>query len=568
MYLIADLGSATTRAALIEKVDGEYRAVARGEAASTGQSPWEDASLALKEAILEIEGLRRIPLLSNEGKLLSTGSGGAEGFMAAASAAEPLRVAALGLSGEYSLMLLSRLASATYVRVEKALDLRGLRLWHGEGARSLFRAISQGEVDLVLLAGGSEGGEVEPVVELAKDLAVLYEALPGKRGPKILYFGNSRARASLVQILGRLADLVMVDNPLADLERQWVLPGGEVLEKFWMEEKLLSLPGIKEISSWSPQPFLSSRQGFAWVTEYLSQEGGLRVLGVDVGASRSCAVFSADANSRQVVQEVGMGSGLFQFISQIDPQRLLGWLPFELSPEGAKERLLNKALRPTTIPQTGEELLLQLAAAREMLSLLLARLIPPATDGAGPDLVLARGSVFSSPANSRQAALLLLDSLQPRGVTTLALDRTGLLPAIGFLAGRDPLAAAQVVSNDGLSILGTVVAPLGRGSEGKTALRFKVAYAGGGYLEGEVNYGSIEVIPLAPGQRASVELHPARGFDVGLGRKGRAASLVEVQGGEVGLIIDARGRPLAWPAGAEGKQMKIQQWMREIGFWG
>lgn len=568
MYLVADLGRVTTRVALVEKVGGEYRTVARGQASSTAGFPWEDTGLALREAVADIERIRRIPLLSGEGHPLSPQQGGAEGFMATASAAQPLRVAALGLSEEYSLRTLGQVAGSTYVRIEKSLDIRSLRLWHGEGARSLFRAISQGELDLLLLAGGPEGGAAEPVVELAKDLAVLYEALPGKRGPRIIYFGNSQARPLLVQILGPLADVVMVDNPIPELGKSDASAVEEALEEIWRENKLLSLPGFKEISSWSAEPMRSTLQGWSWVVEYLSQEGGFRTLGIDLGASTSSAVWAGNGDSGRRLHEVGLGDSLASLLSQMDPANLRRWLPFDSSPQEVQERLLNKSLRPTTIPQTREELLLGQAAAREIIPLLLARIPALAKTGEGPELIVARGSVFASPPNPRQAALILLDGLQPRGVSTLALDRTGLLPAIGLLARRDPLAAAQVLANDGLSTLGTVVAPWGKGSEGKPALRFKVVYAGGGYLEGEVNYGALEVIPLAPAQRASVELHPARGLDVGLGRNGRAASLVEVQGGEVGLIIDARGRPLVWPGDEERRRVRLQGWMAEIGFWG
>ncbi|MBI2845875.1 MAG: glutamate mutase L, partial [Chloroflexi bacterium] len=103
MYLLADLGRANTRAALIEKVEGEYRAVARGGAPSTFGPPWEDARISFQEALAEISQIRRLPLVSPEGKILLQQGGGAEALFSTASAAPPLRVAALGLSGEYSL---------------------------------------------------------------------------------------------------------------------------------------------------------------------------------------------------------------------------------------------------------------------------------------------------------------------------------------------------------------------------------------------------------------------------------------------------------------------------------
>jgi hypothetical protein len=159
---------------------------------------------------------------------------------------------------------------------------------------------------------------------------------------------------------------------------------------------------------------------------------------------------------------------------------------------------------------------------------------------------------------------MLLDSLEPSGVFSLALDRFGLLPQLGGLAVQHPLAAAQVLAHDALLHLGTVIAPLGRSREGALALRFKVTYADKSTLQGEVNFGSIEVVPLAPGQRATLELHPAPAFDVGVGRTGKGAA-TEVEGGAMGILFDGRGRPLSLPEGEEERRAKIQAWMLEAG---
>ena len=44
-----------------------------------------------------------------------------------------------------------------------------------------------------------------------------------------------------------------------------------------------------------------------------------------------------------------------------------------------------------------------------------------------------------------QAALMLLDALEPIGVTTLVLDSGGLLPALGGCALAQPLATVQAL---------------------------------------------------------------------------------------------------------------------------
>jgi hypothetical protein len=74
----------------------------------------------------------------------------------------------------------------------------------------------------------------------------------------------------------------------------------------------------------------------------------------------------------------------------------------------------------------------------------------------------------------------------------------------------------------------------------------------------------VEVIPLMEGKRAVVEMRPSSQFDVGLGRKGKWAT-TELDGGVLGIIVDARGRPLSLPADEEKRRAKIQEWMGELG---
>ena len=70
----------------------------------------------------------------------------------------------------------------------------------------------------------------------------------------------------------------------------------------------------------------------------------------------------------------------------------------------------------------------------------------------------------------------------------------------------------------------------------------KVMPPGSG-LAVEVKQGALDVIPLPLGQSATLIVQPLHRYDVGMGGPGRGGRL-EVQGGSLGVIIDARGRPL------------------------
>ena len=125
------------------------------------------------------------------------------------------------------------------------------------------------------------------------------------------------------------------------------------------------------------------------------------------------------------------------------------------------------------------------------------------------------------------------------------------------------MAAVQVAERDLLLRLGTVVAPLGAATEGKTALTCKIEYRDGRALEVGVLYGSMEILPLPAGQRAILRIQPTNRFAVGPGSRGRALT-TEVEGGAVGVIIDARGRPLPQARDPVVQQARMQRWLWDI----
>jgi hypothetical protein len=160
---------------------------------------------------------------------------------------------------------------------------------------------------------------------------------------------------------------------------------------------------------------------------------------------------------------------------------------------------------------------------------------------------------------------MLLDTVQPAFWTArLVLDKTGALPALGALATVQPAAAAQMLEQDGLLDLGSVISPVGVARWGDRVLSFKVKSPAGAY-EGDVRFGCLERIIVPAGAKAVLELHPARRFDLGVG-PGRGVRM-EAWGGAVGVVIDARGRPLAWPDKIETRRMLVSQWLRELGVW-
>jgi hypothetical protein len=348
------------------------------------------------------------------------------------------------------------------------------------------------------------------------------------------------------------------------------------LDAIYREKRLARLPGGEIFQRWLNVPLMPVAESFARFVQYLwyLDESPKGTLGIDVGAAYTLvtAVFGGEP-----VVTVGtrMGSvyGVERILETRGAETFLRWMPTPLKPEQVRGLLFHRALWPASVPQETEELWLEQGIVREMIRETLQTARPNWRPGkAQPyphlspllDPILIGGGVLANAPRPGQVALMVLDAVEPIGITTLLVDAHGLAPVLGAVAMLKPLAAVETVDNGGLINLATVIAPVGIARKGEIILRIRVHYEKGGQLDVEVPYGSLEVLPLSVGEEAVLELRPRGRIDVGLGGPGRGGKR-RVRGGLVGLIVDARGRPLRLPADPYARMAQVQQWLWDVG---
>ena len=96
-------------------------------------------------------------------------------------------------------------------------------------------------------------------------------------------------------------------------------------------------------------------------------------------------------------------------------------------------------------------------------------------------------------------------------------------------------------------------------------MRLVVRCDDGRVVDERIPGGALRVIPLAPGHSAALEMHPARGLDVGVGRPGASAT-ADAEGGRLGIVVDARGRPLGLPtqASTDERRRVLDGWLAAL----
>jgi hypothetical protein len=313
---------------------------------------------------------------------------------------------------------------------------------------------------------------------------------------------------------------------------------------------------------------LATDTAFGGVIRYLAQHYQMTVVGADVGAnSTSLAAATAQGNFTPADHpNAGVGPGAGYVMRAAGAQSILRWLPWAATENEVREYVLARMLRPHAVPADSRELAIEHALARESIRLALHA---PGSRLAGlhpVDVVLGTGGVLAHVAHPGQAALILLDALQPRGITSLVVDTAALALMLGTIPGLAPQAAAELAETDAVPLLlGSVISTAGEAPPGQPAVRVVLEFPDGRQQVEDVPQGSLLRLPLGLGEHALLSLYPAASVDIGLGPGQHARASEPVEGGALGLVVDARGRPVALPAQAEERIARLREWQRALG---
>jgi hypothetical protein len=156
--------------------------------------------------------------------------------------------------------------------------------------------------------------------------------------------------------------------------------------------------------------------------------------------------------------------------------------------------------------------------------------------------------------------MMIINGLQPTGVTTVALDRNNLAACLGAAAEVTPLLTIQSLDAANFINLCTVITPIGKAAVGTPILRVRMSREDGTESEVEVQQGTLAALRLPAGQAGTLHLTPLHRFDVGMGGFGRGGT-VKVVGGTLGILIDARGRPLRISSDPVQRRELLNKWL-------
>ena len=595
VIIATDCGSTTTKAILIEKLGNEYRQTYRGEAPTTVEAPFEDVTRGVLNSFAELEELSGRKIL--DGERIITPNRATQGepkvgvdiYISTSSAGGGLQMMVAGAVQSMTGESAQRAALGAGAIVMDVLALNDGRLPHEKIER--IRTLRP---DMILLSGGTDGGTVTHVVEMAEYIAA---AEPRPRlgisyQLPLIYAGNKDARDRIKDILGEKTSLVITDNIRPVLEREHLGPARNKIHDLFLEHVMAQAPGYKKLIEWTGAPIIPTPAAVGMIMETIAKRERLNLIGVDIGGATTdvFSVFGGVFN-RTVSANLGLSYSISNVLAEAGLANIMRWVPFTIEEQTLRNRIKNKMIRPTTIPQTLDELQIEQAIAREALRLALIHHKSLATGLKGVqqersisdifeqrasgetlidmlklDLIVGSGGILSHAPRRVQSMLMMVDAYEPLGFTRLSVDSIFMMPHLGVLSTVNEQAATDVFVRDCMIYLGTCVAPIGQGKDGERCADYTIRFGEGRSPEsGTLSFGELRLFPLGRDERAQIELRPAKQVDLS---EGKGVSVTrDVQGGEVGLLLDGRGRPLQLPAKPEARLAVLTRWHRAVGLY-
>ncbi|HHS50799.1 MAG TPA: hypothetical protein ENN07_06755 [candidate division Zixibacteria bacterium] len=494
--LITDIGSTTTKGLLLERTDDGFRFLRQFDTATTVEKPDEDVRVGLRRLIEGIgEGLDA-PLTDDNGKLTAP-------FLTTSSAGGGLQILVFGLSSNETGTVAEMTAYGA-----GGIILKTFTIDDKIPPVEKMRIMSELHPDMILMAGGIDGGAIAPVVELAEILSLAKPSPKFREGEKIplVFCGNKSARAFVANLLAENFDVHIVPNVRPDMERMNTEPAKAKIHELFMDNVMERAPGYSELKSSVKTDIMPTPAGVEAMLSAFADKTGRNIAMVDIGgATTDIFTVIKSQHHRTVSANIGMSYSLSNILVEAGIEAVSSHI--EGIPEGEiRNYIANKTLNPTHVPQAESQKLVEYACAIEGMRMawekhvdmnfkisrvgFLDRRKKLLADSNRWEEVLqlnkheekfqlsdislligAGGVITHLPGDV--ARIILADAFMPTGITELAIDRHFKSPHLGIFSKVEPDEALRLFEDECIESLGHVVAPLGKVRRGKPALTVK-----------------------------------------------------------------------------------------------
>jgi len=447
-YLLADIGSTFTKVCLVD--------TATVEVLATSSAPTTIASDVNAGFDAALEKMPAVPL------------DGIEATLVCSSAAGGLQIAAVGLVPELTLQAAKYAALGAGGKVIRAFSY----LLTGED----LQALRDLKPDIVLLSGGTDGGNTQYILQNARSLQERLPTIP------LIVAGNRAAEDELREVFRGRPDVFFTRNVMPDLHTLNLEPAREQIRNVFLDRIVLA-KGLSKLQA-RAQVVMPTPEAALRAVSLLSagMEGRAPGMGellmVDIGGATtdvySCAAGLPESaatilkglpepfNKRTVEADIGMRHTLRYLLEEAGLERLCA--ENGLEPDAVRQWADLVTAEPGRVPATSQERAIDVACARAGCGIAVSRhcgkLEETYTSAGrlyiqqGKDLGRVKTVIGSGgPLAWAGAARVILEAARRKAgdaalkphAPALFVDERYLMWAMGLLAEREPRAALALM---------------------------------------------------------------------------------------------------------------------------
>lgn len=563
-FLSLDIGNSQTQAWLFAQQDGAW--AVRGSACVPTAIEGDASQFhkSIQQLLGQIQERHGVRLLDDRGQISDIlrleGAPAAIGL--SLSAGKPIRTALIGLSEAFSITPLRRLVSLFNCEVVLEVNLQD----NVNETTQLERLLTS-EVELYVIAGGANGGAQKALKAALENLRLVYHLIPRVIRPQIVFCGNQDLAEYASNEIEAGHDMYLASNIQPN-------PGQEDQTLVWKAMlaaferlRIQQIPGLADIVSNLRTHVIPGDFSAGRMVRFLerSSGNGKGVLLVRVDAHTVSVIAARDQKLNGICHRLKVDDAVLE--------EARGLTNLITDSNTFTAYVYNRALYPDYTPATLEDLSIEHAWGRERIreALKVLQQLDPEF-GYNPSLGLLHPYdpiILTGPAMRlaapHQGLMIALDSILPHGITTFLQDEQQLLTALGSLAPYDSILPVQVMDEEVFTNLATLINVDTPASEGQTVLQIEVN-------EGEqmprvyheVRAGELKRIETLSNSKTELYLAPEAESDVGMGVTGLGGWVTALDS-KVGVVVDARGRPLALPADESARSEVLRNWLWELG---
>ncbi len=500
--LITDIGSTSTKAILLERENGRANFLAEASVPTTVEMPSEDVKIGVRQVAEQLEEQTGVQILDDEGALTLP-------YLTTSSAGGGLQMIVFGLSSVDT----GKAAKLT-AHAAGGVILGTFTIDDSVPTIHKMRMIRDLHPDMILLAGGVEGGNIASLVRLAEILSLAEPTPKFSQAEKLplVFCGNSEALRYIGKVLGEKFELHQVENirpTLLDLNPE---PARDRVLKLFMENVMERAPGYAELKNWTAADILPTPTAVERILRLYVEATGENIVMTDIGGATTDVFSNIFGDYRRTVAaNTGVSYSICNILAEAGYPRIAAHLPESAGEAEVRDYIAGKMLRPDTLPRTALERRIEQAAATEGIAIawdqhretnfsvaklgMLDRLkmredFDPFEEVFwGPDLsflfqvadvqtLVGTGGVIANAENPMEALRMLADGFKPSGITKIAIDRGFRSPHMGVLASEEPELALDLFRSECLQEIAFIVAPIGKVEPGKPALALRDTASG------------------------------------------------------------------------------------------